>query len=469
MNPTITDAFAASINPATGATIARYPYADADALEDTLARAQGGFEAWSATAVGRRCAVLAAMATRLREDGQLPHLLVSEIGKPITQARAEVAKAADALEWYASNGGRFLQDQPSSVGPHVRVRYLPLGVVLAVEPWNFPVWQIMRGGIGILLAGNAYLLKPAPNVVGTSRRLEELWLAAGLPEGAFSVLNAEPEVVSSAIADPRVVGVTVTGGVRAGSAIAAQAGRAVKRSVLELGGSDPFIVLADADVDAAVEAAVHGRFQNTGQICIAAKRIILERPIAEAFTRKFVATVAALPVGDPADEGTYIGPVARADIRDEIASQVRRSVAEGADLLHGGHPIDGPGSFFEPTVLSGVRPGMTAFDEEIFGPVASLITAEDADEAIAFANDSEFGLSSSVWTRDLRLAGDIADRLQTGGVFVNKASVSDPRIPIGGVKASGYGRELAGHGVHEFTNIQTLWIETPANQEQDSI
>jgi succinate-semialdehyde dehydrogenase len=469
VNPTITDSSAASINPATGATIARYPYADAAALEDILARSQGGFEAWSATSVERRCEVLAAMATRLRGDGELPRLLVAEIGKPVTQARAEVAKAADALEWYASNGSQFLQDQPSSVGPHVRVRHLPLGVVLAVEPWNFPVWQIMRGGIGILLAGNAYLLKPAPNVVGTSRRLEELWLAAGLPAGTFGVLNAEPGIVSSAIADPRIVGVTVTGSVGAGSAIAAQAGRAVKRSVLELGGTDPFIVLADADIDAAVEAAVHARFQNTGQICIAAKRIILERPIAEEFTERFVAAVAALPVGDPSDEDTYIGPVARADLRDGIADQVRRSVAEGARLLHGGEPIDGPGSFFEPTVLSGVRPGMTAFTEEIFGPVASLITAEDADEAVTFANDSEYGLSSSVWTRDLRLAGDIADRLRTGGVFVNKASVSDPRIPIGGVKASGYGRELCGHGVHEFTNIQTLWIETPTNQEQDAI
>ncbi|NKX54363.1 aldehyde dehydrogenase family protein [Arthrobacter mobilis] len=459
---------AVSINPATGELIASYPFADEAGLREVLDRATGGFRQWRAYTPAQRCAVFARMAGLLRRDAaMLAELLVAEVGKPITQSRAEVAKAAAALDWYADNGAALIADVPTSIGPEAYVSYLPLGPVLAVEPWNFPVWQVMRGGIGILLAGNSYVLKPAPNVVGCALALESLWQAAGLPEGTFSVLNAQPEVVSAAIADPAIAGVTVTGSVAAGSAIAAQAGSAVKRSVLELGGTDALIVLADADLNAAVEAAVTGRFQNTGQICIASKRIILEKPVAAEFTSRFVAKVAGLQVGDPRDESTYIGPIARADIRDEIEAQVSRTVAEGARLLLGGNRLDGPGNFFEPTVLAGVRPGMTAFEEEIFGPVAALVTAEDPEDAIALANNSQYGLSASLWTRDTRRAAEFARRLEVGGVFINKPSVSDPRIPIGGVKKSGFGRELSAYGVHEFTNIQAVWINDPAGHAEN--
>lgn len=453
---------AVSVNPATDAVIAEYPFVDRSELEAVVGGAADGFWTWSAVPPADRCVVLARMADLLRRDrDRLAGLLVTEMGKPITQARAEVEKAAKGLDWYAAHGVAMLVQTPVETGARTYVRHLPLGIVLAVEPWNFPVWQVMRGAAGILLGGNAYLLKPAPNVVGSALALEDLWHEAGLPEGTFSVLNAEPDVVSAAIAHPSVVGVTVTGGVKAGSAIAAQAGRELKRTVLELGGADAFIVLADADLDAAVAAAIIGRFQNTGQICIAAKRIILERSIAEEFTARFVTQAAALIVGDPLDEETYIGPIARADLREEIARQVHQTVSEGGRLLLGGEAIKGPGNYFPPTVIDGVRPGMTAFDEEIFGPVAALITADDADDAVALANRSPFGLSASVWTRDTDRAARIADDLQVGGVFVNKLPVSDPRIPIGGVKNSGYGRELSHHGVHEFTNVQAVWIETP--------
>lgn len=451
-------AAAVSRNPATGQQIGSHPFTDEDALETQLATVQVGFTTWSRTDVEDRCDHLRRMAGLLRRDvEQLAQLITAEMGKPITQARDEVEKSARVMTWYADSGPELLADTPTSIGPEARVHYRPLGPVLAVEPWNFPVWQVMRGAVPILLGGNAYVLKPAPNVVGCALAIERLWSEAGLPEGAFSVLNADNDVVSLAIDHPVVAGVTVTGGVGAGSAIAAQAGRAIKRSVLELGGSDPFIVLADADVDAAAEAAVTGRFQNSGQICIAAKRLILHREIAERFTQRFVAQVDQLVVGDPTQEQTFIGPIARDDLRQGIHDQVRRTVEEGAELLTGGEPIDGLGSFYRPTVLGGVTPDMTAFREEIFGPVAALIIAEDAEDAIAKANDSEFGLSASIWSADDAAAERMAERLHVGGVFINGIAASDPRIPIGGVKNSGYGRELSHFGVHEFTNIQAVW------------
>lgn len=451
-------ATATSRNPATGEVIATYPLAGVDELDLILRRAQSGFEQWSQYQPDARCVVLTRMARLLRRDAEsLSTLITAEMGKPISQSRAEVEKAARVMSWYAENGAEILADAPTEIGPEARVSYLPLGPVLAVEPWNFPIWQVMRGGITILLGGNAYVLKPAPNVVGCGVAIERLWAEAGLPEGAFSVLNADNEVVSAAISDPRIAAVTVTGSVRAGSAIASQAGQVVKRSVLELGGADAFIVMADANIDEAVDAAIQGRFQNSGQICIAAKRIILHHEIAQDFTDAFVAKVKDLAVGDPTVEDTYIGPIARHDIRQEIHAQVQRTIAEGAELLLGGETIDGPGNFYQPTVLAGVTPSMTAFREEIFGPVASLIIANDLEDAIAKANDSQFGLSASLWTADADLASKMARRLQVGGVFINGIPVSDPRIPIGGVKNSGYGRELSHFGVHEFTNIQAVW------------
>ena len=294
--------------------------------------------------------------------------------------------------------------------------YLPLGPILAVMPWNFPYWQVMRGAVPILFGGNAYVLKHAPNVMGCAYALLEAWREAGLPAGAFEVINVTPELVSVAIKDRRIAAVAVTGSARAGSAIAAQAGAALKKTVLELGGSDPFIVLADADLDAAVAAAVVGRFQNSGQICIAAKRIILEAPIAEAFTSKFVEAVAALKVGDPLDEATYVGPMARFDLRDELDAQVQSTVKQGAHVLLGASKLTGEGNYYAPTVLGGVEPGMTAFVQETFGPVASLIVARDAEHAIHMANDSEFGLSGAIWSTDKTAAKLLARRIESGGV-----------------------------------------------------
>jgi succinate-semialdehyde dehydrogenase len=451
---------AVSLDPATGETIARYPFENADGLERVLAAAMVGYEMWRNHSLKERCAVFARMAMVLRRDQQpLAELLTKEMGKPIRESRAEVRKTADALDWYAVEGPGMLDVVPTSVGPSVTVRYLPLGAILSVQPWNYPIWQAIRAAVGILLPGNVFVLKPAPNVVGCSLALERLWFESGMPAGTFSVLNAEPDIVSLAIADARVSGVTVTGSVGAGSAIAAQAGRAIKRSALELGGSDAFIVLADADLDAAAEAAVASRFHNNGQVCIAAKRIILEQSIEDEFTRRFVARVAELRVGDPFDELTDLGPMARADILREVHGQTERTLAAGGRLLCGGKPINGPGNFFEPTVIAGVRPGMAAFDEEVFGPVAALITANDSNEAIALANQSPFGLSASIWTRNIDRALVIGQQLEVGGLFVNKVPVSDPRIPIGGVKQSGFGRELSAHGVHEFCNAQVVWTE----------
>jgi succinate-semialdehyde dehydrogenase len=449
---------AVSLNPATGEIIGSYPFVGESDLDAQFARVMKGYEEWKLVPVQDRVGVLEAMAGLLRDESErVAATITAEMGKPIVQARAEVLKAATVLDWYAEHGPSMLQDQPTTIGSEARVTYQPLGPVLAIEPWNFPVWQIMRGGITILLGGNAYVLKPAPTTVGCALLIEELWSRAGLPDGAFSVLNAEPDVVSAAIRHEAVAAVTLTGSVGAGSAVAAQAGREVKKVVLELGGADPFIVLADADLDAATDAAIYGRFQNSGQVCIAAKRIIVEAPIAEEFTAKFAAKVKNLVVGDPTDEATFVGPIARADLRDEIDRQVQDTVAEGGRLLAGGSTIDGPGFFYQPTVLADVKPGMTAFDQEIFGPVAGVVIAADRADAVRLANLSEFGLSASVWTRDNDAAREVAEALEVGGVFINRFSVSDPRIPIGGVKKSGFGRELSHHGVHEFMNIKAIW------------
>lgn len=454
---------AASLNPATAEVIAEFPFQSEAELSHALAQAQSGFKAWAGSSVGTRTALLSRMAAVLRKRiDPLARTASLEMGKPIAQARAEVEKCAVLCDWYAANGAPMLEDEPTLVGEQAYVSYLPLGPILAVMPWNFPYWQIMRGAVAILFGGNAYVLKHAPNVMGCAYALSEAWQEAGLPAGAFEVINVTPELVSAAIRDRRIAAVAVTGSVRAGSAIAAQAGAVLKKTVLELGGSDPFIVLADADLDAAVAAAVVGRFQNSGQICIAAKRIILEAPIAEAFTSRFVDAVAALKVGDPLDEATYVGPMARFDLRDELDAQVQSTVTQGAQVLLGGSKLKGEGNYYAPTVLGGVGPGMTAFVQETFGPVASLIVARDAEHAVDMANDSDFGLSGAIWSADKTAAKLLARRIESGGVFINGFSASDPRVPIGGVKSSGYGRDLGRLGVHEFMNAQTVWIDRRA-------
>lgn len=451
---------ATSINPTTGEMVKRYPYQNEAEVESTLQRSRRGFEVWSRTLAADRVAVIRRVSAILRRDiDQIAKMATVEMGKPVQQARGEVEKCAVMCDWYAEHGESLVADQPSPIGPDAYVAYRPMGTVLAVMPWNFPFWQVLRGAVPVLVGGNGYLLKHAPNVMGCAYLVRSVLLEAGLPEGTFDVINVTNDLVSRVIADDRISAVTVTGSVRAGSAIAAQAGAALKKTVLELGGSDPFIVLADADLEGAVQAALVGRFQNTGQICIAAKRIILEKPIAEEFTARFVEGVKAMKLGDPMQEDTYLGPIARADLRDELHAQVQSSVQAGARLLLGGERPEGNGFYYPATVLADVRPGMAVFDRETFGPVASLIVADDVREAVELANNSDYGLSGVVWTENRELARQLAGEVETGGFFVNSFSASDPRVPIGGVKKSGYGRELSTYGVHEFMNVQTVWFD----------
>lgn len=451
---------AVSTNPFNGRELARHRYVAPDAIDSLIATSARGFDEWSAFAFDRRAAALRSMARLLERDVEsLAMLATCEMGKPIRDTRAEVRKCAALCDWYADHAAALLADEPANVGSgSAYVAWRPLGVVFAVMPWNFPYWQAMRAGVPIVTAGNAFLFKPASNVVGSALALARLWLEAGLPTGTFAVLNASHDDALSAIDDDRIVGATVTGSTSAGAAVAARAGAALKKSLLELGGADPFIVLADADLDAAVAAAVTSRFQNAGQVCIAAKRFIIEAPIADAFIDRFSVAVEALKIGDPMDEATQIGPMARVDLRDELHDQVTRSIAAGARAIVGGDPIDRPGSFYAPTILVDVAPGMPAFDEELFGPVAAVSTARDADHAVELANQSRYGLSGALWSADIARASDIAARLQTGSVFINGFSVSDPNVPIGGIRNSGHGRELSYFGLREFVNAQTVWI-----------
>ncbi|QQN96703.1 aldehyde dehydrogenase family protein [Pseudomonas sp. SW-3] len=452
---------AISINPATGEQIGHYPFESASALQAALSRAADGFRVWRSTAVAQRSQLLIALAQALRGNAAaMANMITLEMGKPITQARGEIEKCAQLCEWYAEHGPAMLTAEPTLVeGGKARIEYRPLGPILAVMPWNFPIWQVLRGAVPALIAGNTYVLKHAPNVMGSAYLLQEAFKQADFPEGVFEVINVTPEGVSTAIADPRIAAVTLTGSVRAGMAIGAQAGAALKKCVLELGGSDPFIVLDDADLDEAVKAAVIGRYQNTGQVCAAAKRLIVEQGIVEEFTRKFVEATGKLVVGDPLAADSYIGPMARFDLRDELDQQVRDTLEEGATLLLGGKKAEGPGNFYEPTVFKDVTDQMTSFKQELFGPVASIITARDATHALELANDSEFGLAATIYTGNVERAQQMAGELETGGVFINGYCASDPRVTFGGVKKSGFGRELSHFGVREFCNAQTVWLD----------
>ena len=452
---------ARSINPATGEQFAAYDFESREQLEASLARAAKGFAQWKRRPVEERAQTIVRLAAELRKNAeQMAGMITAEMGKPIAQAKGEIEKCAGMCEWYAANGPQMLAAEPTSVeNKKARIEYRPLGSILAIMPWNFPIWQVLRGAIPALIAGNTYVLKHAPNVMGSAYLLAEAFERAGFPEGVFEVINVDNDLVSVAITDDRIAAVTVTGSVRAGAAIGAQAGAALKKCVLELGGSDAFIVLADADLEQAVAAAVVGRFQNSGQVCAAAKRFIVEESIADAFTERFIAKTRELNVGEPSDPKTYIGPMARADLRDELDQQVQRTLSEGARLLMGGSKMPGPGNFFAPTVLGDVTRDMTSFREEMFGPVASIIRARDARHALELANDSQFGLTATVYTGDADLAQEIAAELEVGGVFINGYSASDARVAFGGVKKSGFGRELSHFGVREFCNAQTVWLD----------
>lgn len=451
-----------TINPTTGQMIARYALDDEVSIKRILDESETGFRAWRALPLTRRAELLITLAATLEARKEtLAALITTEMGKTLREARAEVQKCADQARWYAEHGPALLADEPAPVGSdEVYVSYLPIGIVLAIMPWNFPLWQVTRAAIPIMLGGNAFLLKHAPNVMGCAYALKDVFDASGFPPGSFGALNVGVDEVATMIQGPHIAAVTLTGSVRAGAAVASLAGRVTKKTLLELGGSDPFIVLADADVEQAVASGIKGRFQNAGQVCLAAKRFILEEPIAAEFTARFVEAASKLVVGDPTDESTDIGPIARADLRDGLDKQVKATQEKGGKLLTGGSKINGAGFFYQPTVFSAVRPGMSAFDEETFGPVAAITVAKDVDDAVVLANNSEFGLGGNLWTRDIAKARAITRRLETGGVFINGFMASNPRVPVGGVKTSGYGRELSHFGLHEFINAQTVWIRS---------
>lgn len=460
--PATPAAVATSRNPATGELIATYPFQFPSDVERLLDAGAAAFRLWRATPMHERVAAYRRLSATLRDrSGELAAIITAEMGKTAAAARAEVEKCAATIDWIAANGPAILADEPVTVegDDEVYVSYLPIGTVLGVMPWNFPLWQVVRASGPIMLSGNGFLLKHAPNVMGAAYALQAAYEAAGFPPGLFANLNSDNDTVARIIDDPRIAAVTLTGSMRAGAAVAAVAGRALKKSLLELGGSDAFIVLADANIDLAVQAGIEARFQNAGQVCLAAKRFILEAPIAAEFTRKFVAAAALVKAGDPRDPASTIGPMARDDLRAELHRQVERTIEAGATLALGGHPIEGPGNYYAPTVLTGVLPGMAAFDEETFGPVAAITVADSAEHAIALANTSDYGLGGSLWTGDVRRAQRIAQRLETGGVFINGYPASNARIPVGGVKKSGYGRELSHFGLREFTNAQAVWAK----------
>jgi len=450
---------AISLNPATGETLSSLAWATADDVNQAVALADSGYRQWKKTAVAERADALRNVGNVLRQHAEeMAQMISREIGKPIIQARGEVTKSVNLCDWYAEHGPAMLSTEATQVENNKAViEYRPLGPIMAVMPWNFPLWQVLRGAVPILLAGNSYLLKHAPNVMGSAKLIGDIFTEAGIPAGVFGWVNATNDGVSQMINDPRIAAVTLTGSMRAGKAIGAQAGAALKKCVLELGGSDPFIVLNDADIDEAVKAAVIGRYQNTGQVCAAAKRFIVEAGIADAFTEKFVAAASRLKMGNPQDEQNYLGPMARYDLRDELHDQVTATLEEGATLLLGGEKISGKGNYYAATVLGNVTPSMTAFRQEMFGPVAAITVARDADHALALANDSDFGLSATVYTADEKQAQRFADELECGGVFINGYSASDARVAFGGVKKSGFGRELSHFGLHEFCNVQTVW------------
>jgi succinate-semialdehyde dehydrogenase/glutarate-semialdehyde dehydrogenase len=459
-----------TVNPATGLEIAQYPAFSAEETEAVLVQVHATGKEWSATTPIHRASLLASLAIVLRgRREELARLISTEMGKPLTEALAEIDKCAWSCDVYSTDGLTYLE--PEVIETYAQssyVTYEPLGVVFAVMPWNFPFWQLFRFAIPAILAGNTILLKHAPRVTGCALAIEDVLREAGLPEGVLrALLIAEHDVSQVAdrlLADPRVAAATLTGSTRAGAHVAIGAARALKKSVLELGGSDPFVVLADADVEAAAEHAAKSRLMCAGQTCIAAKRLIVHSSVADRFQQLFLAAMNRAKMGDPLAEDTTLGPLAREDLLDTLERQVQESVAQGATLLCGGQRVEGVGLFFPPTVLSDVTRDMPVFREETFGPVAVIVRVNDDDEAVAVADDTEYGLAASVWSRDVEHAMAVGRRITTGALFVNSFVSSDPRMPFGGTKRSGYGRELGAMGVREFTNARSVWIAPTAEQ-----
>ena len=448
-----------SFNPATEAILAEYEEYGNDQIEKCMARAAQAQVQWARTPLAERLALLGHAARELRErKDELALLITLEMGKPLAESLGEIEKSAWNFEVYAQAAPGFLADTvvPSGASDS-RIVYDPIGLVLAVMPWNYPFWQVMRAAAPVFAGGNGLVLKHASNVPQCALAMQDVFRQAGFPSGLFTTLLVGSGRVASLIQDKRIAAVTFTGSTPAGRSIAATAGQALKKQVLELGGSDPFIVLADADVDAAATAAVKARFQNTGQSCIAAKRFIVEDAIADRFVDVFCELTRKLVVGNPMDAASTQGSMAKRSLRDELHAQVVASVKEGARLLIGGKAIDSPGAFYQPTVLDHVTPGMTAAREETFGPAAAILRVANATQAVEVANGTPFGLGAALWTGNADLARKLSREIQAGAVFINGIVASDPRLPFGGTKESGYGRELGILGLHEFTNIKTVW------------
>ncbi len=450
-----------TINPATGEQLESYDEMNERDIQDIIERSHEAHLAWRETGFAERGKLLRNLAEALREDQEsLATLMSREMGKPIRQARAEIEKCATGCDYYAEHGESFLAPETveTDAGKSY-ITYRPLGVVLAIMPWNFPFWQIIRFAVPALMAGNAVLLKHAGNVTGCGLAIEDLFRRAGFPDGLFRTLLIRSDGVEAVVNDDRIAAVTLTGSTEAGRAVASTAGSNVKKTVLELGGSDPYLILEDADLERAAEACATGRLLNSGQSCIAAKRLVVVEPVLEEFQQHLIRAMKAHKVGDPMAEDSDIGPLARTDLRDDLQAQVTTSVERGATLLLGGETPEGPGAFYPPTILANVEKGMPAYDEEVFGPVAAVIAARDEEDAIRIANDTPYGLGAAVFTRDVARGEKIAaERLEAGSCFVNAFVKSDPRLPFGGVKASGYGRELSELGIREFAYAKTVYI-----------
>jgi succinate-semialdehyde dehydrogenase/glutarate-semialdehyde dehydrogenase len=449
-----------SINPSTGEVLEDFQEMSAKEIDEILEAAEKTFRDWRNRPFADRAQTMrqAAMVLRAGKE-KYARTMALEMGKPIVQGEAEVEKCAWACDYYAENTEVFLAEQPRKTdASRSYIRFDPLGPVLAIMPWNFPFWQVFRFAAPALMAGNAGILKHASNVLRCALQIEEVFREAGFPENLFRALLVGSGKVAGIIADPRIRAATLTGSDSAGSKVAEQAGREIKKTVLELGGSDPFIVLEDADVEKAAKTAADARLINSGESCIAAKRFIVVEKVANAFLEIFVAEMRSRKMGDPLDRETQVGPQARHDLRDGLHLQVKESVKRGAHLLLGGQIPESPGAFYPPTVLAAVHKGMPAFDEETFGPVAAVIRAQNEADAIRLANDSPFGLGASLWTQDRQRAERLVGDIEAGCVFVNELVKSDPRLPFGGIKRSGYGRELSEYGIREFVNIKSVWI-----------
>jgi acyl-CoA reductase-like NAD-dependent aldehyde dehydrogenase len=450
-----------SINPATEEVNATYEIDSPAELDRKLQRARDAFMSWRDKPIEERAELVRGIGKALRANSdKLAALITSEMGKTLPEAEGEIEKSAGNCDFYADNGPKMLEQEIiETTARESYVSFEPLGVILAVMPWNYPVWQLIRHAAPALVAGNTIVLKHASNVMGCALAIEQIVLEAGLPEGCVQALVIPGDRVEDVIADPRIAAVTLTGSDAVGSKVAETAGRHIKKTVLELGGSDAFVVLEDADLDKATDYAARSRFQNAGQVCISAKRFIVVDKVADKFVELLKQKAEAIQMGDPTDRDSKMGPMSRSDLRDTIERQLSESLDAGADLVTGGERPSGKGYYYPPTVVDNVTPEMTLFKEESFGPVAAIVRVPDEASAIEAANDSPYGLGSAIWTRDIEKAKQLARKIEAGGVFINGMTTSNWKVPFGGVKRSGYGRELSSYGMREFVNIQTIWVE----------